>query len=114
MVEGSISIATWRLLQLPPLYASLLSPTAAAAAACCILLFSLQEPNNPLSMAAYWGVYMLQEPVTRDKHRVDIEKYQPEIDPSGVHSRRCSCWRSRRCKHMVEPQPLNPMLPPHV
>jgi hypothetical protein len=35
-------------------------------------------------MSHYWGVYMLQEPVTRDKHRVPIEKYEPEIDPSGV------------------------------
>jgi hypothetical protein len=49
---------------------------------CC----PLQEPSSALSMSHYWGVYMLQEPVTRDKHRVPIEKYEPEIDPSGVHS----------------------------
>jgi hypothetical protein len=36
-------------------------------------------------MSHYWGVYMLQEPVTRDKHRVPIEKYEPEVDPSGAH-----------------------------
>ncbi|KAF6264711.1 coth protein-domain-containing protein [Scenedesmus sp. NREL 46B-D3] len=46
-------------------------------------LFLNTEPNTPLSMNHYWGVYMLQEPVTRDKHRVPIAKYDPAVDPSG-------------------------------
>ncbi|WIA37032.1 hypothetical protein OEZ86_014016 [Tetradesmus obliquus] len=48
-------------------------------------LFLNTEPGSPLSASHYWGVYMLQEPVSRDKHRVPISKYDPAVDPSGAY-----------------------------
>lgn len=42
-----------------------------------------QDPTTPLSAQHYRGVYMLQEKVSRGKDRVEVKKYDPEVDPSG-------------------------------
>lgn len=45
---------------------------------------ALQDPAIPLSDQHYRGVYMLLEKVSRGKDRVDVKKYDPEVDPSGA------------------------------
>lgn len=36
-----------------------------------------------MTMDAYRGVYMLQEKVSRNKHRVDVAKFDPATDITG-------------------------------
>lgn len=43
----------------------------------------MQDPNTPLSMEHYRGVYMLQEKVSRGKERVNVTKFDGSKDLSG-------------------------------
>jgi len=43
----------------------------------------MQDPNTPLSMEHYRGVYMLQEKVSRGKERVNVTKFDGSKDMSG-------------------------------
>lgn len=48
-------------------------------------VFIIPTETTPITYPqAYFGLYMGGEKIWRDKHRVDIAKYDPHVDATGV------------------------------